>query len=121
MRRLVEKTATVMHRLDSKVPNDLAGRTRYRFRDEFFAGGYARSNPETDAAVARARDELGLKLEPTYTGKAMAALLSDLEAGGPGDRSVLFWNTYNSQPLPAPPDEAPDTAELPPEFRRYFG
>jgi D-cysteine desulfhydrase len=121
MRRLVQKTAALMHDVDRGVPGDLAGRARYRFRDEFFAGGYARSNAQTDAAVARARDELGLRLESTYTGKAMAALLSDLDSGRLDGRSVLFWNTYNSRPLPAPPDAAPDTPALPSAFRRYFG
>jgi D-cysteine desulfhydrase len=121
MRRLMQKTAALMHHVDPGVPGDLADRARYRFRDEFFAGGYAQSNAATDAAVARARDELGLRLESTYTGKAMAALLSDLHSGRLDGRSVLFWNTYNSRPLPAPPDAAPDTPALPKAFRRYFG
>lgn len=120
MRRLVQKTATQMRDHDPAVADDLADRARYRFRDEFFAGGYAQSNTATDTAVARARDELGLQLETTYTGKALAALLSDLGDGRLRGRTVLFWNTYNSRPLPAPPDEAPDTVALPDAFRRYF-
>jgi D-cysteine desulfhydrase len=121
MRRLVQKTATLMHEYDPGIANDLADRARYRFRDAFFAGGYAQSDAATDAAVARARDELGLELETTYTGKALAALLGDLGGGRLEGRTVLFWNTYNSRPLPAPPEKAPDTAALPDAFRRYFG
>ena len=121
MRRLIEKTAALMHRYDPSVPADLSARVRYRFRDEFFAGGYAKSNAETDLAVVRARDELGLALEPTYTGKAMAALLRDHEAGVTVSSSVLFWNTYNSRPLAAKQGLPGDCSALPDEFLRYFG
>lgn len=120
MRRLIEKTAALMHRYDPAVPADLAQRVRYRFRDEFFAGGYARSNPETDFAVARAGDELGLALESTYTGKAMAALIRDHEQGLTRSASVLFWNTYNSRPLAADAAMPEDVSALPDEFLRYY-
>lgn len=120
MNRLVGKTAELMRYYDPNIPADLARRVRYRFRDEFVAGGYARSNDATDRAVARARDELGLELEPTYTGKAMAAMLHDLGRRGLDDRIALFWNTYNSRPLPGPAGQSADMGDLPPEFRRYF-
>jgi len=120
MSRLVGKTATLMRRYDPNIPGDLAGRVRYRFRDEFFAGGYARSNVETDVAVARARDELGIELEPTYTGKAMAAMLRDLGEGRLDGRLALFWNTFNSRPLPAAACQPPNIAALPDTLRRYF-
>ncbi len=119
MRRLIDKTAALMHRSDPAVPADLAERVRYRFRDEFFAGGYAKSNPETDLAVSKA-GELGLTLEPTYTGKAMAALIHDHEHGLTRSGSVLFWNTYNSQPLPANAAVPGDVSALPEEFLRYY-
>ena len=117
MRKLISKTATLMHMLDDSVPTDLANRVRLSFRDEFFGGGYARTNEATDRAVAIARDEFGLSLETTYTGKAMAALLHDLDrAGG----TALFWNTYNSRPLPVGTDRPEDVSELPEEFLRYY-
>ena len=119
MHRLITKTAALMRHHDPAVPKDLASRARYRFRDEFFAGGYAQSNDETDAAVAIARDQLNLELESTYTGKAMAAMLSDLEHGGRDDQFALFWNTYNSRPLPGHADAPADATALPREFRRY--
>ena len=121
MRKLIEKTAALMHRHDPSVPADLSARVRYRFRDEFFAGGYAKSNAETDFAVAKARDELGLALESTYTGKAMAALLHDHERGVTGSSPVLFWNTYNSRPLAVDRSLPEDRSALPGEFLRYFG
>jgi D-cysteine desulfhydrase len=58
----------------------------------YLGGGYGHATPQGAAAIERARDEAGLKLDPVYTGKTMAALLDRLpSAGGP----VLYWHTYN--------------------------
>ena len=113
---LLEKTALLLHRLDPSVPTDLASRARYEFRTGYLGDGYAKSNDKTDAAVALAGEQLGLPLETTYTGKAFAALLDDLGDKG-GD--VLFWNTYNSRPLPDPADDIGLDA-LPDAFLRYL-
>lgn len=120
MRRLLLKTAAMLHALDPAVPADLADRARYRFRCGFLGDGYAKSNPATERAVGIARDELGLSLEATYTGKAMAAMLYDLDQKHCAGQSMLFWNTYNSQPLPASADKPDDVSQLPEEFLRYF-
>jgi len=120
MRRLMVKTALVLHRLDPSIPADLAERARYCFRDGFLGDGYARTNSATDRAVEVARDELGLALEATYTGKAMAAMLHDLNQPGAAQESMLFWNTYNSRPLPVGNGRPVDVSRLPKEFLRYF-
>jgi D-cysteine desulfhydrase len=64
--------------------------------DDYFGAGYGvASNASTDA-VARFGSS-GFDLENTYSGKAAAAFLDRLgTAAGP----VLFWNTFNSRPLP---------------------
>ena len=117
MRRLLEKTALLLNRLDPSVPPDLASRARYEFRTGYMGDGYAKSNDATDAAVALAREQLGLELETTYTGKAFSALLDDLgKKGG----NVMFWNTYNSRPLPDPGAELVAFDGLPAAFRRYL-
>jgi D-cysteine desulfhydrase len=118
--RLMAKTAIMLNRLDSSIPGDIQRRARIRVRHEFFGDGYAISNPATDAAVATARTALDLHLEPTYTGKAMAALLHDAEQPLHRDASLMFWNTYNSSPLPETPGGAVDFGRLPAEFLHYF-
>ncbi len=120
MRRLIAKTAMLMRRFDATIPTDLASRTRFVLRDEFFGDGYARSNKATDRAIALARDELDLSLEQTYTGKAMAALLHDLDNTGAAKQPSLFWNTYNSRPLPVGEERPADNESLPAEFLRYY-
>ena len=118
LRHLLLKTVRLMHQFDPGVPPDLAERTNVRIRDEFFASGYGRSNPATERAIRIARDDLGLQLEATYTGKAMAALLHDIESGAASQ--PVFWNTYNSLPVSVPEDVTPDFDHLPAEFARYF-
>lgn len=118
--RLMRKTVMMLHRLDTSIPPDLADRTHIRWRNAFLAGGYAVANDVTRDAVTFAADSLGLELETTYTGKAMAALLHDLALDDYGGELYLFWNTYNSQPLPVTETRPGKTDNIPPEFMRYF-
>ncbi len=120
MNKLAEKTVTMMRRFDESVPANLAGRMKVRIRHGFFGDGYAQSTPEADAAIAFAKKQLDLRLESTYTGKAMAALLADLRAPAAEDLHVLFWNTYYAMPITVPTDRPLDRKLLPEEFLRYF-
>jgi D-cysteine desulfhydrase len=76
----------------------------------------------TEAAVAAARQAKiaeHLKLEGTYTGKTLAALLAHASSGALRDQTVLFWNTYNSWDFSAE-IEGLDYRELPRPFHVYF-
>ncbi len=116
LRQLVHKTATLLHRMDTRIPADLADRVNISYRPEFFGPGYARLTPESERAVAIADEQLGLKLENTYTGKAFAALLAD----GRSDVQTMFWNTYNSTPLPVDTLRPDDVSGIPEAFLSYF-
>ena len=118
--RLARKTTAMLHRLDRSIPLDLADRTRLLLRDEFFAGGYAHTDAATEHAIEVARQELNLRLEPTYTAKAMAALLADLKDPATRDMTMGFWQTYHAAPLPVADDKPVDAHRLPEEFLRYF-
>lgn len=77
------------HTLPRPAPVGLTG--------AYFGGGYGVTTEAASRAIARFGD-LGIGLEGTYSGKAAAAFLDALDsAEGP----VLFWNTFNSHPLPA--------------------
>lgn len=117
MQRIMKKTSLLLHRLDADIAPDLWRHTRVRWRDGFYAGGYASSDAATENAVAVAKEQMDLSLETTYTGKAMAALVSDVAAF---DRPSLFWNTYNSQPLPVGSELPVDHQAIPDAFMRYF-
>jgi len=118
--RLLRKTALLLNRLDPSIPLSAADSRQLRWRDDFFAGGYAHWDGVTASAVSVARDKLGLALEPTYTGKAMAALLHDLAVEDYAGENYLFWNTYNSRPLPVTSDRPLAAGNIPAEFMRYF-
>ena len=116
--RLLRKTATMMRALDPGIPADLASHAKLNFRSDFMGDGYGRTDSVTDRAIALARDDLDLSLECTYSGKAMAALLHDLDEGVDGP--VLFWNTYSSRPMMVDKKIGPDFERIPKEFARYF-
>ena len=117
--RLMNKTATLLNVYDPDIPANLANATNIVWRDDFFAGGYAIVDETTQRAVKFTKDNLGLTLDTTYTGKAMAALLHDLKSSSV-DSSYLFWNTYNSRPLPLSETSDPRPQGLPEQFQRYF-
>lgn len=117
LHRTMTKATMMMRRIAPTIPPDLPERANIRLRHDFFAGGYARTDERTEAAIALAAEQLDLSLESTYTGKAMAALLHDLTRS---DARCLFWNTCNSARLPQAPAPPRAGAETPPEFSRYF-
>ena len=84
----------------------------------------ANINAKVDAvtadSVAVADAALGLKLETTYTGKAMAAMLHDLQSPEYSGEPYLFWNTYNSRELQTGAGRPATLDNIPEEFARYF-
>ena len=117
LQRTMAKATAMLRRVVPSIPANLPERANIRLRHGFFAGGYAHTDEATEAAIAFGTTQLGLVLESTYTGKAMAALLHDL---GTSDACCLFWNTYNSACLPPAASHARANTDLPSEFSRYF-
>src|SRR5262249_38181851 len=69
-----------------------------RIEHGFLGDGYGWPSPSSLDAVSRARD-VGLELEPVYTGKVMAALLADARAGRLRHKRVLFLQTQSTASL----------------------
>lgn len=106
--RVLGVAVTDQLRLDRKAVSNLAGRSARLLRDrgatfpppelnlemtaDWMGPGYGISTPESKAAIVQAR-EWGLELDPVYTAKAMAALLSRTGPGTPGEDPILFLNT----------------------------
>jgi D-cysteine desulfhydrase len=116
-RRLYAATAVLLRKLDLRFPKLPAPAVGPDIRHDHIGPGYARFTPEGMDAVAWAAGEKGIKLEGTYTGKAMAALRE--AAASQRNRTLLFWNTYNSRPLPPAALER-DWRSLPGDFHGYF-
>lgn len=112
--RLAYETVALVRSVAPEFPALDWPALRFTMRDEYFEPGYGVVTPETTQVVEAARDA-GASLETTYTGKALLALVDDARAGRVDREDVVFWNTYNSAPLPEP---GPDTA-LPPVLAEY--
>lgn len=70
-------------------------------------------------AVSLMIDLEGIKLEGTYTGKTLAALIDDAKNGKLQRSTVLFWNTLNSRDFSDAISNL-DYHDLPRCFHRYF-
>lgn len=67
------------------------------WHEDYLGTGYGENTLKTKVAIHGAQ-QLGMALEHTYTGKAFAAYCDLLnQQRGP----IMFWNTFNSQPLQA--------------------
>ncbi len=117
--RLAEATSTRLHRIVPAMPGTGDDFSGLEFRDEFYGGEYARFTRAGMQAIAHARQLGAPGLEGTYTGKAFAALLHDLDSGRLRGKRVLFWNTYNSRAFPDNLDQE-DVTRLPRDLQRYF-
>ena len=118
LQRLMRKTARMMRASDPTIASDIADRSHIVMRHGFLGAGYGHSTADAERAIDLARAEFGLTLDMTYTAKAMAAVLQDLDGGY--DRPALFWHTFSSQPLSVDHEIEPDYSQIPDEFARYF-
>jgi D-cysteine desulfhydrase len=112
---MAKETVAYARRLDPSFPELALRRGDVQIAVKHLGAGYGRPTPEGLRAIDAAREEEGWALEPTYTGKALAALL----AGAPAldGKVVLFWNTHSSRPLAV---DGVDPRSLPAAFQAYF-
>ncbi len=101
--RLTCELIEFLREIDADFPAYTLDDLPFTLRDDWFEPGYGVVTPETTSAVELAASQ-GVKLETTYTGKAFAAMLADAHAGKLDGQRVLFLDTYNSAPMPAPGD-----------------
>lgn len=113
---LWRRTVMRLQRHDHSFPALDFDRDRFLIRDQYLGSGYARGTPEGQAAIRIGR-RLGLKLEGTYTGKTLAAMIDDLRSPA-GIGNVLFWDTANSRPLA--PASGINLDSLDPELKACF-
>ena len=105
-RRLVRRTRALLRRLGCPISSRAYGAPSLAVAKEYLGKGYAYWTREGMDAVALMGESEGIKLEGTYTGKALACVLRRARQGR-GEGPVLFWNTYSAvePPHPLPEDE----------------
>lgn len=119
MGKLFHKVTSFLHSLDPSIPRFEFSKNDIDIRHSFFGRRYALFTEEGMEAVARMEKSEGIKLEGTYTGKALAGLIDDAEKQDLRDKVILFWNTYNSRDL-SDVIAAIDYHQLAKCFHRYF-
>ncbi|WP_235880215.1 1-aminocyclopropane-1-carboxylate deaminase/D-cysteine desulfhydrase [Polyangium aurulentum] len=112
---LIDSTVAYARGLDPAFPAVRLSRSDVEIAGAYLGRGYAQPTAAGLSAIALARETEGLSLEPTYTGKALAALLASAEALR--GKVVLFWNTHNGRPLQT---DGVDPRSLPSSFWHYF-
>lgn len=84
---------------------------RLTLRAEYMGAGYGEPTSRGEAATRRAA-QVGLTLDPTYTAKAFAAALDEVERSTSNKRVLLYWHTLSSAPLAPLLENAPPEATL---------
>jgi D-cysteine desulfhydrase len=116
--RLANRTSALINQLDPEARAPRARPSDLTYIEEQLGAGYASLTPAGRRAVKEVSELEGLKLEGTYTGKAMAAALElGRDLGGNG--SLLFINTHNSADFSSRL-RGLDYRVLPRPFHRFF-
>jgi 1-aminocyclopropane-1-carboxylate deaminase/D-cysteine desulfhydrase-like pyridoxal-dependent ACC family enzyme len=117
--RLFKETNCLLRLADASFPSLELSPGEMGIRQQFIGQGYAHFTEESIQAVRLMREAEGVKLEGTYTGKTMAAVMYDAKRQRLRDQVVLFWNTYNSTDF-SDAIGVMDYRQLPVSFHRYF-
>jgi D-cysteine desulfhydrase len=118
-RALFDGAARKLKRLLPSFPDVALSREDLDVDEDYLGDGYAHFTKKGMEAVRRIAKSDGIRLEGTYTGKALAALIDDADAGRLKDKAVLFWNTYNSVDF-GDKIEGRDFRRLPKAYHAYF-
>jgi D-cysteine desulfhydrase len=87
---------------------------------DYFGDSYGTPTAEATDAIEAARAEEELELDPTYTGKTVAALIGERDRFDLADRAVLYWHTLNGIDLSERIQCATVEEDLPEDYRPFF-
>lgn len=116
---LLKKTNRLLHSMDPAFPVLDITPQDFDIRREFFGEAYGLFTEEGINAIKALKENEGIKLEGTYTGKTFAAVMADAPLKESCDKVILFWDTYNAVDY-APVIDKIDYHDLPKQFHRYF-
>lgn len=117
--QLFRKTLALIHSLDPSFPHMKIADDEVDIIHDFFGEQYAGFSEQGMAAVNLAAKSEGIRLDGTYTGKAMAALIDRVKNHSLRNEVILFWNTYNAKDF-SNTIKGVDYHLLPGRFHRYF-
>jgi hypothetical protein len=116
--RMASRALRGLHRRLPRIPWAQFGEGDFEFVRSQLGAGYGTATEAARAAVSQAAGH-GLRLETTYTGKCLAALIERTRARPPAG-PVLFWNTFNAVDVERSAPAPLDPAALPRSLRRFL-
>ncbi|MFA6263957.1 MAG: pyridoxal-phosphate dependent enzyme [Candidatus Babeliales bacterium] len=116
---MIRITSEVLHRNDPSFPVVDIKPTDIPINYNFIGKGYAYISQPAHTAIHMFRTAEGVKLDGTYTGKACAAMLSDLVCGKLNGKTVLFWDSFCDRDYSEVTDKL-DYHQLPQAYHHYF-
>ncbi len=95
--RLANKGWKLLVKNDKKIPKITY--EHLKLDGGYFGDNYGKPTKECLEAIKLLKEMENVTLEPTYTGKTMAGLIGNAqkEKLKLKDKTILFWNTYNSR------------------------
>ena len=123
--RIANKSIKYLRKRDESMPDVQVNDGDFTMIKGYLGSNYgvktAKGQKAVDLVYELEGNKLGFKLETTYTGKTMAAMLEFLEKEENKSKKILFWNTYNSNDLDTYLRETKfDYEKLPKKFHKYF-
>lgn len=91
--RTARRAARLMRRAGAELPDLALRASDFHLERAWLGPGYGAPTPEAHEAVEAAA-RAGLRLETTYTGKCLAALLAAAPGPSASAGPVLLWNTH---------------------------
>ena len=123
--KIANKSIKYLRRRDKSIPDIQVNKGDFDMIKGYLGSNYGvktvKGQKAVDLVYELEGEKLGFKLETTYTGKTMAAMLEFLEKEENKSKKILFWNTYNSNDLDTYLRETKfDYEKLPKKFHKYF-
>ena len=123
--RIANKSIKYLRKRDKSIPDIQVNEGDFNMIKGYLGSNYGVKTVKGQKAVDLVYElegkKLDFKLETTYTGKAMAAMLDFFEKEENKSKKVLFWNTYNSNDLDKYLRETEfDYEKLPKKFHKYY-
>jgi len=119
IRRLAHRTREHLRSFGVPV-DDNVDLDRVTLLHDYFGDDYGVPTDQGREAIEAADRHAGLTLEPTYTGKTLAALIGERERMNLADRTVLYWHTLNGVDLSDRIAAADIEHDLPDEYVQFF-
>ena len=123
--KIANKSIKYLRKRDKSIPDVQVNKDDFNMIKGYLGSNYGVKTVKGQKAVDLVYDlegnKLGFKLETTYTGKTMAAMLEFLEKEENKSKKILFWNTYNSNDLDKYLRETKfDYEKLPKKFHKFY-